>query len=459
MIGTPGTTTCLNLLWSWTLTFTNLTVQDCPTGITFTGGQAGALVLVDTTMINLGVGIVTDYVQGQPWHDAAALYLERLTANNVSLITTGVPGVAGGVTTVASWGQGPTYRKGVLVTEGQNTLPPIQTQPLVLPPRPTLADLLPSQVVNVQSFGAKGDGIVDDTAALKAAIAAQPPNGAVFLPAGAYLLSDTLTLRPDSTLIGESLSELHPSPTAPLWSSAASPAPMLLLPPTPPSATSAPRIMDILLATTGSGGVPGCILLDWQSGPSTQLFDVHQRIYDTTHTLTHVHGAGAGGVWSNGWQWVADHDVNTNAELTVKNPRGMLVEGVQGPLMLYAVASEHSMDYQFNFTASANVIQVTLQIETAYWMNPQTGWGLSIENGTGSHVLYGGGAYSWGYLPAFGNGLAQTIVQVVHSPQVALYSLNTHGSVMMDVGDVAIKANTTQTQDDYCSTVIAVINQ
>jgi glucan 1,3-beta-glucosidase len=457
IIGAPGTTTmCSNLFWSWTLTFTNLRMENCPIGFVFKGGQAGALVLVDATMVNVPLGISTDYVAGQPWSTAATLYLERFTGINVSQVTQGLPGAAGGTVTLASWAQGPTYRKGALATEGQSTLPPVLTSPLVLPPRPTLAELTSADIVNVLDHGAVGNGIADDTAALQAAIAAQPPGGAVFLPQGAYLLTGTLTLRPDSTLIGEALSELRASPSAALWADAALPAPLVQLPPTPPgSSPQGPRLLDLLLATSGSGDVPGCVMLDWQSSGAA-LWDVHHRVYDVAHTLTHLHGAGAGGSWSSGWQWVADHDITSGASLAVRNPRGMLVEGSQGPLLLYAVAAEHSLLYQFNFTASANVVQVTLQIETAYFLQPQSGWGLSIERAAGSHVLYGGGAYSWG--EQFGHGKAQTIVQVVDSPAVALYSLNTVGSVMLLVGDATITANTTQDQARFAATATAVLN-
>lgn len=449
IVGTAETTTCMNLFWGWTLTFTNLHLTNCPVGITYKGGQAGALVLVDATLSNVGVGIVTDYnSSSQPWGSAATLYLERLTAVAVPLITTGLPGGAG-TTTIASWAQGPTYRKGALATDGQSVLPAVATAPIALPPRPTLAELAPAAVVNVLAFGAKGDGVADDTAALKAAIAAQPAGGAVFLPQGRYLVSGTLTLRADNTLLGEALSELRPSAAAALWADAAAPAPLLLLPP-----GGAPRVMDIILVTAGD--VPGCVLLDWQSGAGTALWDVHARVYDVAHTITRVHGTGAAGTWANGWQWVADHDIDSGASLAVANPRGMLVEGIAGPLLLFAVAAEHSVEYQFNFTASGGVTQVTLQVETAYWLQPQTGWGLTIERATGPHVLYGGGAYSWG--SQFGHGNAQTIVQVVNSPSAALYSLNTVGSVMLEVGDVTIAANATTDKAPFCSTAIAILS-
>jgi PA14 domain/Pectate lyase superfamily protein len=49
-------------------------------------------------------------------------------------------------------------------------------------------------VLNVKDFGAKGDGITDDTAAIQAALNAYP-NGMriIYLPNGTYLVSDTLT--------------------------------------------------------------------------------------------------------------------------------------------------------------------------------------------------------------------------------------------------------------------------
>lgn len=55
--------------------------------------------------------------------------------------------------------------------------------------------------VSVKDFGAKGDGITDDTAALKAAITCGASR--VLVPAGRYVITDTLSLPPGVWLLGE----------------------------------------------------------------------------------------------------------------------------------------------------------------------------------------------------------------------------------------------------------------
>ncbi|MEU2740212.1 glycosyl hydrolase family 28-related protein [Streptomyces sp. NPDC007095] len=56
--------------------------------------------------------------------------------------------------------------------------------------------------LNVRDFGAKGDNVTDDTAAIQAALAAAPMGGIVYLPAGAYRTSAPLTIPPAVTLQG-----------------------------------------------------------------------------------------------------------------------------------------------------------------------------------------------------------------------------------------------------------------
>ena len=71
---------------------------------------------------------------------------------------------------------------------------------------PAIRDLPPMQDwVNVRTLGIVGDGKADDTAAIQKAINAHP---ILYFPTGFYKVTDRLTLRPDSILIG-----LHPAIT------------------------------------------------------------------------------------------------------------------------------------------------------------------------------------------------------------------------------------------------------
>ncbi len=58
---------------------------------------------------------------------------------------------------------------------------------------------------SVKDFGAKGDGITDDTAAINAALAVSSGR-ILFFPAGTYLISSTLTVKSKTTLLGEGTS-------------------------------------------------------------------------------------------------------------------------------------------------------------------------------------------------------------------------------------------------------------
>ncbi len=70
----------------------------------------------------------------------------------------------------------------------------------------TVAARLDNQaVINVKDYGATGDGVTDDTAAIQAAITAAPAGTTVFFPAGVYLVSSPVRLRGGLSYVGEGL--------------------------------------------------------------------------------------------------------------------------------------------------------------------------------------------------------------------------------------------------------------
>lgn len=81
---------------------------------------------------------------------------------------------------------------------------PLSAMPAPLPP--AIPALPPAEDwVNVHSLGVAGDGATDDTAAIRKAI---DQHRVLYFPSGHYIVRDTLSLKPDTVLIG-----LHPTLT------------------------------------------------------------------------------------------------------------------------------------------------------------------------------------------------------------------------------------------------------
>ncbi|HXO34873.1 MAG TPA: glycosyl hydrolase family 28-related protein [Candidatus Acidoferrales bacterium] len=135
---------------------------------------------------------------------------------------------------------------------------PAKSDILDLPPLDTWA--------NVRSLGAKGDGTTDDTDALRNAIA---HHRTIYLPSGQYRVTDTITLRPDTVLIG-----LHPSVTrilladsTPGFEGIGGPKPLLE---TPKGGTNI--VTGIGLYTNGIN--PRAVAAKWMSGTDSMMNDV-----------------------------------------------------------------------------------------------------------------------------------------------------------------------------------------
>lgn len=149
--------------------------------------------------------------------------------------------------------------KDVFVTASLRAMPsPINSDIPDLPPMNTW--------VNIRSLGAVGDGTADDTNALRKAIAQYRT---IYFPSGQYRVSDTISLKPDTVLIG-----LHPSVTrilisdsTPAFQGIGSPKPLLE---TPPNGTNI--VTGIGLYTNGIN--PRAVGARWMAGSDSLMNDV-----------------------------------------------------------------------------------------------------------------------------------------------------------------------------------------
>ena len=130
-----------------------------------------------------------------------------------------------------------------------------------------IRDLPPvDQWVSVRSLGVKGDAKSDDTAALKAAIAA---HRVLYFPSGFYQVSDTLALRPDTVLIA-----LHPSTTQIVLTDSS---PGFQGVGTPKALIEAPKGGDNIVVGLGlfTGGINArATALLWKAGATSLVDDV-----------------------------------------------------------------------------------------------------------------------------------------------------------------------------------------
>jgi sugar lactone lactonase YvrE len=202
--------------------------------------------------------------------------------------------------------------------------------------------------VNLRSFGVKGDGVTDDTAAIRKAIAEYR---VLYVPMGRYVVTGTIELRPDTVLIG-----LHPSMTqfeipdgTPAFQGPGTPVPLL----------EAPHgghniVTGIGLYTNGvNSRAVGAL---WMAGADSLMDDVRflgghgtnapdgTRInpYNNTHTADPDILRRWDGQYPS--LWVTDGGGGTFADIWTPSTfaqAGMYVSDTDTPGHVYELSSEH----------------------------------------------------------------------------------------------------------------------
>jgi len=182
--------------------------RNVPTAISIDPGYAEELWVKDTRFVNVSGPAV---IIGNESNPKTEINLEGILCDHVPVFAlfresgTKVFG-AGTIYRVTDFSHGLTIPDLGLPAKIQTSF---QSSPITsLPPRtPSAIANLPARDtwVNLRSLGAKGDGVTDDTVAIRKAIEGHPT---LYIPSGRYVVSDTILLKPNTVLIG-----LHPSTT------------------------------------------------------------------------------------------------------------------------------------------------------------------------------------------------------------------------------------------------------
>ena len=263
----------------------------------------------------------------------------------------------------------------------------IDAVPIAALPAPAASDLVPlppaATWVNIRTLGAKGDGSADDTAAFRSAIAA---HRAIYVPSGAYLISDTLELRPDTVLIG-----LHPLATQLVlpdrtraFQGVGPPKPMIEA---PKGGTNV--VIGIGLYTNGIN--PRAVAAKWMAGAASMMNDVrflggHGTVnLDGTRTNPYNNNRTADPDANRRWDsqypslWVTDGGGGTFFDIWTPSSfasAGMLISDTSTEGRVYAMSSEHHVRYEVQVRNAANWRLYALQTEAE---RGESGFALPLE--------------------------------------------------------------------------------
>jgi len=232
-------------------------------------------------------------------------------------------------------------------------------------PSPAESDIpdLPDRAtwVNVRTQGATGDGRTDDTAALKEAIAR---HRTLYLPMGWYCVSDTLTLKPDTVLIG-----LHPSATVinlpdstPAFQGPGAARPVLE---SPPGGTNIVTGLGVYTGVVNARAVG----VKWMAGARSMMNDI--RLHGGHGTRVPGGGGGRGQADNRSWNsqypslWVTAGG-GTFKDIWTPSPyaqAGMVISDTSTSGRVYAMSVEHHVRSEMIIRNASNWRFYSLQFE------------------------------------------------------------------------------------------------
>jgi len=259
----------------WTVTLVDLRIEDAAAGLVVRNGL-GVMVL-DSTFRNLRGGQAIGNRPGTEY------LLENVRTEGLSEVIAGKLAATNQASNfVVSWSSGKRWVDG----DWQDG-PFVQTA-LDRPPLPTQQYPVFRKPVSARQYGAVGDGLTDDTAALRKALA---EHAEVFLPHGDYLVTDTLTLRPDTVLMGETFgTKIVLKAGSPGFGDPSKSKALLT---TPDDAGAKTAIASLSIDSYENN--PGAVLLDWRVGGKSGLWDVFLGPYSVNSSLYCIELSGAGG--------------------------------------------------------------------------------------------------------------------------------------------------------------------
>ncbi|KAI3391854.1 hypothetical protein diail_6684 [Diaporthe ilicicola] len=410
--------TAILQIWDWFWVYKDITIANCGIGINMTAASVGSAIIMDSLFYNVSTGIVSSRgVDGSGEKPGqGTLVVENVGFQNVKSIFQGING-----TLLAAQGDNGTWIRGMILG---NVYTPDGPEPVFSTSndwfpapatlkegskyytrsKPQYEDIPFSMFVSPRSFGAKGDGVTDDTEALRnyfGYLSKCFGQGIVgFVDAGYYKVTDTIYIPPNARIVGEALASVIMG-SGPNFSNMDDPRPIVQV--GRPGDMGYIEWSDMIVSTQGS--TSGAVLIEYNlSGCSgcmepSGIWDVHIRVGgfagsqlqvaecpttpDQTNSINsnciaaylgmHITAQANDLYMENNWIWVADHDIedSNSTQISVYGGRGLLIESEAGRIWTVASGVEHWVLYQYQLINTQNIWMGQIQTETPYFQpNP-----------------------------------------------------------------------------------------
>ncbi|CDO72902.1 Glycoside Hydrolase Family 55 protein [Trametes cinnabarina] len=465
--------TAVYSIWNWGWTFQGVTINNCQT--------VGAVAIIDAFASNTPIFLRNS----QPSNGklAGSVVLNNVHLTNVPTavgVVGGATVLAGGTTTIDSWAQGNVFSGTSQSAKFVQAAVPAPTKASSLldsagrifgKMHPQYEDYAVDQFVSVRDQGAKGDGTTDDTAALQAVFDKFSGCKIIFIDAGTYLVSNTLTIPAGTQVVGEAWSVILGSGSA--FQDQNNPKAVVRV--GSPGDEGIVEISDIIFSTRGPAA--GAIVVEWNVHSNEQggagMWDSHIRLGGAAGTNLLVANCPAGNTdascaaaflalhltdQSNAylegtWVWTADHDLDSGGsrQTSIFSGRGILSESA-GPVWMIGTASEHQTLYQYSLVNAKDHYLGLIQTETPYYQpvpappapfsvnsnfddpsfssSQTSAWAVHITNSQ-DIIIFGAGLYSffqnYGQTCLDNNTCQSQIFDIDTASTVFVYSLSTVG--------------------------------
>lgn len=283
--------TAISHYWNWGWTYQGININDCQVGIDMsTGGSesqsVGSITLFDSSFDNTPVAIKTAQSDSSKPHTAGSIILENIALQNVGTVVQGPSGTVLGGTSgsqvIAAWGQGNRYtpngptRFAGDITPVSRPAGLLDGQKYYQRSKPQYESFPVSAFSSVRAGGAKGDATTDDTDALQRVIDSAAASGkVVFLDAGVYKVTKTLTIPPKSKIFGEAFPVILSSGA--FFNNMNEPKPVIQV--GKAGEQGHVELSDFVISTQGAQA--GATLIEWNlasPGEPSGLWEVHARV-------------------------------------------------------------------------------------------------------------------------------------------------------------------------------------